>query len=355
MYRSNGDILYIGKAKSLKRRVNSYFQKRSRHSEHILEMLSQAKQITTEPTETALEAALKESDEIKKLSPPYNIALQKRERRIVFFSKDLESCDDTAGPRHPIGPFSTTLFMESWVKMMAVLNANKIQEINSSMITDILGTPPEYAPDEECFSLGARLLKDQFIDRAKNHFSLNSFLKLGSLFWKERMDELAAAEMALVEDAGEEEETTLELEIEEAAVDLPSWSPEKVARAFKSIIRTGAHQARRARWFCRLSESTLVWDKKDGKGQTKNIILLEQGKIHSRDTVKSVAEDVIPKRFDTSTLERQKNLDLAAFDRMRILTTEVKRLLSENRAVEVLLGPGITLRAEQLKRILEWV
>ena len=35
-YRSNGDILYVGKARSLRRRVRSYFGRRPRHAEHIL-------------------------------------------------------------------------------------------------------------------------------------------------------------------------------------------------------------------------------------------------------------------------------------------------------------------------------
>jgi len=355
LLRSSGDILYVGKAKSLKRRVNSYFQKRGCHSEHILEMLSQAKLISTEPTKTALEAALKESDEIKKLSPPYNIALQQRERQVIFFSKDLMSCEEAPSPDHPLGPFSTTVIMDSWASMMAVLNKNHIKRIKSVAIETILGCPPEYAPDKECFVQGVHMFKNEYRDLSKGRFSLSSLIKLGSFFWKERLDELAAEKKGEKEEQGEEDEVPFELEIEEAAVDLPSWSPEKVVRAFKSIIRTGAHQARRARWFCRLSESALIWDRKGSTGQTKNIILFEQGKILSRRTVDSLVEKPVPVGFGRTYLERQKNLDLAAFDRMRILTTEIKRLLGEERSVEVCLGPDTILKEEQLQRILQWV
>jgi len=192
LLRSSGDILYVGKAKSLKRRVNSYFQKRGCHSEHILEMLSQAKLISTEPTKTALEAALKESDEIKKLSPPYNIALQQRERQVIFFSKDLMSCEEAPSPDHPLGPFSTTVIMDSWASMMAVLNKNHIKRIKSVAIETILGCPPEYAPDKECFVQGVHMFKNEYRDLSKGRFSLSSLIKLGSFFWKERLDELAA-------------------------------------------------------------------------------------------------------------------------------------------------------------------
>lgn len=355
LYRANGDILYIGKAKSLKRRVNSYFQKRSRHSEHILEMLSQARHITTEATETAFEAALRESDEIKKLSPPYNIALREREREVVFFSKDLKSYKESPSRTHPIGPFSTPLLMTSLAKMRELLNKNQTQRMKSSVIEEILGSPPEYAPDEECFFQGFRMFREEFIDPGKGQFSLNSFFKLGSLFWKERLDELAALEPANEEGSDEEDDTDSESEAEETTPGIPSWSPEKVARAFKSLIRTGAHQARRARWFCRLSESTVTWNDKIRKSKEKHIIIFERGRIHSLDRLERIVENPLPPGFDKSNFERQTNMDLPSYDRMRILTTEMKRLLDEKRGIEVCFGPKITLKEEQLQRILKWV
>ena len=89
MLRSNGDILDIGKAASLKQRVNSYFQTSRRHAEHTLEMLSQAVGLEVTPTASALEAALLESGEIKRVCPPYNKALQEGRRQLVFGAKDF--------------------------------------------------------------------------------------------------------------------------------------------------------------------------------------------------------------------------------------------------------------------------
>ena len=45
MLQANGDLLYIGKAKSLKVRVNSYFRQKAPHAEHTLEMLTQARKL----------------------------------------------------------------------------------------------------------------------------------------------------------------------------------------------------------------------------------------------------------------------------------------------------------------------
>ena len=96
--RSNGDLLYIGKARSLKKRLNSYFQPRRRHPEHVLEMLTQAAHIEVTVTASALEAALMESEAIKECSPPYNVALIEGDRAPIFVSRDFgrrsKSVDD---------------------------------------------------------------------------------------------------------------------------------------------------------------------------------------------------------------------------------------------------------------------
>src|SRR5258706_6398654 len=70
--RSNGDVLYVGKATSLKKRVSSHFTKQSGATERALEMLTQVSEIAFTATSTALEAALLETQTIKRINPPYN-------------------------------------------------------------------------------------------------------------------------------------------------------------------------------------------------------------------------------------------------------------------------------------------
>ena len=89
MLRTSGDVLYIGKASSLHDRVNSYFRKQHGVDERMLEMLSQARAISFDVTPTPLEAALLETDEIKRHRPPYNLALTVDDRAIWFASSDL--------------------------------------------------------------------------------------------------------------------------------------------------------------------------------------------------------------------------------------------------------------------------
>ena len=65
-------LLYIGKAKSLKDRVMSYFRSSTMSSRKIKSLRKKINDIKWECTGTELAALLRESQEIKKYRPPYN-------------------------------------------------------------------------------------------------------------------------------------------------------------------------------------------------------------------------------------------------------------------------------------------
>ena len=107
MLRTSGDVLYVGKARLLHDRVNSHFRKQHGVDERTLEMLSQARAISFDVTSTPLEAALLESDEIKRQRPPYNLALTIEDRAIWFASSDLRGRSPRPSQACPLGPIAS--------------------------------------------------------------------------------------------------------------------------------------------------------------------------------------------------------------------------------------------------------
>ena len=89
MHKSDGEIIYIGKSKNIKNRVNQHFTSTTPKSK---KMQLQVNAVTYEATGSELVALLKESEEIKRNKPIFN-----RAQRRTIFTHGLFSFTDDNG------------------------------------------------------------------------------------------------------------------------------------------------------------------------------------------------------------------------------------------------------------------
>ncbi len=349
MLRSNGDVLYIGKAKSLKRRVNSYFRQTGSPGEHILEMLSQAYGLDFTETGSALEAAILESDEIKCQSPPYNVALRTGQRDLVFCNKELQDFARKADADHPIGPLPAGNLNEAMTAFAVFINAQT--DTNPAQLEKIadtlLGLPAESAPEKECLLEGLAKFRHRHDGVLQQRHPLKIIAGLGAMLWRERLEQQ--------ELEAEQEEDSDEPEAQPPDEEEHIWTPDEVADGIESFIRRAAHLIRRSRWFCILSEASLAWASPLAGDQDRILISLKAGAVARRGKL-SVDEKVpVPSDHACPASRRRQNIDLITYDRLRVLTTELRRLVAEDRQMELRLRPTAMLGNPELKKVLRWV
>ncbi len=119
-----GKLLYIGKAKNLKKRVSSYFSKSKGHSYRISTMVSQVAEIKFTVVNSEKEALILENNLIKEFQPKYNILLKdgktypyiciKRERFPRVFPTRTRIKDGS----EYFGPFTSVPTMKAFLELV---------------------------------------------------------------------------------------------------------------------------------------------------------------------------------------------------------------------------------------------
>jgi DNA polymerase-3 subunit epsilon len=346
MLRHNGDLLYIGKARSLKRRVNSYFQKHSRHAEHILEMLTQARDLEVIPTGTALEASLLESDEIKRCSPPYNVVLQQGSRNLRFCTRDFRQFAFAPDDSLCIGPLPSSEMFTAYSALGDLITSGNNDSIDTEKFDApaMLCIPEPYAPPNDIFQQGFRIFCQRYDPILKKQTVWRGLIKIGTQLWRKCLEERA------LDGSGRDSSVDNQTLPEEKV-----WIPESVTSSIESIVQRGAHWIRQSRWLCLLSESSLAWELRNNQGGNKQVIVIKKGEIVDRQVLRAGSLPPLPPGYRTGHRSRQQNFDLITYDRLRVMTTELRRLVSEGRVVELRLGPRPILRLNELMRALNWV
>ncbi len=340
MLRSNNDVLYVGKATSIRKRVNSYFRKRVRHSEHILEMLSQAKQLDVTETGSALEAAILESDEIKRHAPPYNIALKKRKRGIWFCTSDFKEWNTAPSTKYTIGPFASKVLPQQLavIKEMITICADKPDEED---LNTACGMSQDYSPGVECVRQGFEIFWKQHVRTLRDLPAQYALSKLGKELWLQR-----TAEQEAKIDADDNEENEKRGRV---------WRPETVAAMIEANVLKSTHELRRTRWLVWLTEASIAWEEVCDSRRRRMLLIFENGKIVHREDLVSEKNIPAPPGYKKRFNERQCSFDLMTLDRMRVVTTEMRKIVSAGNWIRMRFSPEIILDSDRLIRILKWI
>ena len=120
-----GELLYVGKAVNLRRRVESYFTKA--HDSRIQKLVDLIRRIDYQETDTAIEALILEAELIKKYSPPFNVREQddksflyvvitkeKFPRVLTVRGKDLKNAEY----QNVYGPFTSAAQLRAAMRIL---------------------------------------------------------------------------------------------------------------------------------------------------------------------------------------------------------------------------------------------
>jgi hypothetical protein len=290
----------------------------------MLEMLSQARGISYEVTPSALEAALLEPDEIKRHRPPYNIALTVKDRAVWFASADLRARSTRPSRRHPLGPFSSAEVLDQFE---ALARADRAA----------LG-PGRWGPDADTFDAGYARLCAMHLELSRNDVGAHDMLlRLGTRLWRE----------------GRRDRDGAEDEADGTGHGIASWTPELVQMSLEWVALRAALARRRAIWLTRLVDAAVVWSEQGLTGA--RLIVIDNGEIILKTAADTGATPPVPPGCSRSAHARREAISLECFDRLRVLSSELKRLVAAGAPVAIRFGAAPSLSGSPLARVLSWV
>jgi hypothetical protein len=241
-----------------------------------------------------------------------------------FTSRDLSARSPEPSPDCPIGPFPSA---ETLDRFGAFSRAQRAALASGSR-----------GPDDGTFTAGYDRLCATHPELSRVDLSAHAkLLGLGTRLWREgRRDR----------DVDEDDPT-------ETGRGVTVWTPEFVQVSLEWLALRAALARRRAIWLTRLFDSSLVW--REPGDSCARLIVIEEGEVALSAAVDASAPPPIPPGYRRPAVARREAFTLASFDRLRVLTTELKRLIAAGAPVAVRLGVGPALDDSRLASALWWV
>ena len=330
--RSNGDVLYVGKATSLKKRVSSHFTKQSGATERALEMLTQVGEISFTATSSALEAALLETQTIKSLNPPYNVQLVQGQRGVWFATPDFRDAVATPDAAHRFGPLSSRYSVRPLGALIELLTG---APASASLRANAVGAPLRWAPDEASFAEGWQLFAARHLSIAAPVSPQKRALRIARSLLSS-----AAEPGATNDEAGAATDD-----------DAPKvWDPPRVCRHLERASGQAYQVLRRAAWLCLLANSNVSY--REPGAPTARYLVITNAELSEAGDAALLTGLSAPAG---SRAQAQSVFDAARYDSLRILTTELKRILRDGGDVKVRLSRSRLFEGQRLAQLLRLV
>jgi DNA polymerase-3 subunit epsilon len=320
-------ILYVGKASSLKQRLNSYFRGQKTKGSRLNEMLTRAVDFQFRVVRTELEALFLESDEIKRHDPPYNRLLKTDERRVQSFRlKDWLLPSE----RFPAAPHWAH---QLWGPLLSVWNFQWLLSITGAAVR------LEAIPSKRWLDA---FFPSDVLDEAK--VLIFGTDQADAESW--RLWACSVWEKWLLERDGEDEDDD-EDELEEADLDeAEEATPEQAAAFIHHTLLHALRQLHRARWLLRFMECTMLWQFRDGSAPFCRLTL-RAGVPHWDE-----GDLAVPEAWSRTRLERLNDIALPSHDRLTILYSELRKGLRRGDQIRLCLRPGLVLDQDKLRTLL---
>ncbi|HET9956175.1 MAG TPA: GIY-YIG nuclease family protein, partial [Polyangiaceae bacterium] len=334
--RSNSDVLYVGKATSLKKRTASHFRARP-GTPQSPEMLTQVADIAVTVTASALEACLLENELIKQLRPPYNVQLTVNDHPLWFSRPDFQAARPERGAEFVLGPLSSELSLRPLAALISLLEG---VAPSLALRAQVVGVSALYPPDEVVFGEGW----SAFVQRHAAELETESLTP--------RRRALRVARKLTLAGAGKKEEEEDEAEATSEPGDR-RWDGPRVVRHIERAVSQAYRSYRRARWLDLLQNSEVIY-REPGKETQPRLLLVKRGEILEARDAEIPHETIcnsgpcLPtpelRAADLPSPQSSRSLpspfDRAKYDRLRILTTELKRILRDGGEVSVHVSRG---------------
>jgi hypothetical protein len=132
---------------------------------------------------------------------------------------------------------------------------------------------------------------------------------------------------------------------------IPAWDGARVCRHIERSLAGSYQVLRRAAWLCLLADSAVAF--REPRGESGRLLLLSGARVvERRDGCSS--EPPVPSRRPARR-PLQLNFDAARYDELRILTTELKRILRDGGEVRVWLSKTRSFEGARLRSLLRLV